>query len=111
MCPFLSSLSLSVCVFCSSLAVVYSLFSLVESITDVAISWVPMYYEVKLVFFLWLQLPLTQGATILYKTYVEKWFLTHEEAIDSHVAWIGELGLDYVQKKSLRERLTSTNLS
>jgi len=28
----------------------------------------PFYYEAKLMFILWLQLPYTEGATILYKT-------------------------------------------
>lgn len=52
-----------------------------------------------------------QGAKVLYQTYIEKWLLENEEAIDEKLGWIGEFGLDYKQKSALRKRLTSRSLS
>merc|ERR1711998_329329 len=50
--------------------VVFSLFTVVEYVADWLISWIPMYYLAKLAFILWLQMPQTKGATLIYRTYV-----------------------------------------
>jgi hypothetical protein len=45
--------------------VVFSLFTVLEYFADWLISWLPLYYLLKLAFILWLQLPQTQGATVV----------------------------------------------
>ena len=43
----------------------------------------PFYYEIKILFILWLILPQTQGATYLYNTFVDPTLTRHEKEIDS----------------------------
>lgn len=42
----------------------------------------PMYWEAKFCFILWLQLPQTRGAELLYEVFVEPLLKKHEQAID-----------------------------
>ena len=63
--------------------VVFSLFTVIEGAADWLISWVPMYYLGKLAFILWLQMPQTQGANLIYKTYILPMLKRHELSIDS----------------------------
>jgi hypothetical protein len=42
----------------------------------------PFYYEIKLLFLLWLQLPGVRGATILFKECVEPYLVDNERRID-----------------------------
>mmetsp|Transcript_8375 Transcript_8375/g.17295 ORF Transcript_8375/g.17295 Transcript_8375/m.17295 type:complete len:178 (-) Transcript_8375:79-612(-) len=62
--------------------VVFSLFTVLEYFADYVISWLPLYYLLKLGFILWLQLPQTQGATQLYIKCVQPLVKKHEEEID-----------------------------
>ena len=61
---------------------VFSLFTVFEYVGDWLISWVPLYYVMKLAFVLWLQLPQTKGATTLYMKYIQPYVKRHEESID-----------------------------
>lgn len=48
--------------------IVFALYCFAESIADIIISfWFPFYYELKVIFVLWLLSPWTRGASILYK--------------------------------------------
>jgi len=47
--------------------VVYSLFTVLESLTDLLLTWVPMYYLMKCGFLVWCFCDRTQGAMILFK--------------------------------------------
>lgn len=48
--------------------IVFALFCVTETITDFIIAfWFPFYYELKVVFVLWLINPWTKGASILYR--------------------------------------------
>lgn len=62
--------------------VVFSLFTVVEYAADWLISWIPLYYLGKLAFILWLQMPQTQGATLIYRTHVLPLLKRHEVSID-----------------------------
>jgi receptor expression-enhancing protein 5/6 len=46
--------------------VVYGFFSVVESISDILLFWVPLYYPLKAGFLVWLYNPKTKGAYLLY---------------------------------------------
>eukprot|EP00898_Chlorokybus_atmophyticus_P001953 jgi/Chlat1/2759/Chrsp187S02939 len=66
--------------------VVFSLFIVVEYIADYLFaSWLPfaaVYYVAKLGFIIWLQLPQTQGANVLYVKAIQPLIKRHEAKID-----------------------------
>ena len=57
--------------------------AVVEYAADWLISWIPLYYVAKLAFILWLQMPQTHGAKIIYTTHVLPLLKRHETSIDS----------------------------
>uniref|UniRef100_A0A914EQ50 Receptor expression-enhancing protein n=1 Tax=Acrobeloides nanus TaxID=290746 RepID=A0A914EQ50_9BILA len=61
---------------------VYALFAFFESISDMFISWLPFYYEFKILFLIYLLCPWTMGASILYRKLVYPWFVRHEDEIE-----------------------------
>jgi len=65
--------------------IVYAFFTTAESIADVFISWLPLYYEVKIVFIIWLLSPATKGASILYRRFIHPRLLQHENKIDKYI--------------------------
>jgi len=65
--------------------VVYSILSVVESMTDLVVFWIPFYYELKLIFLLLLQIPQLGLAALLYQQYVRPFLIKNEEKIDNSV--------------------------
>jgi len=65
--------------------IVYALFITTEAFSDIFLSWLPLYYEVKVVFVIWLVSPATKGASMLYRRYVHPKLAEHEEAIDKYL--------------------------
>ncbi|KAK6044967.1 TB2/DP1, HVA22 family [Cooperia oncophora] len=48
--------------------IVFAMYTLIEALADIFISfWFPFYYQLKIVFVLWLLSPWTKGASILYR--------------------------------------------
>ena len=64
------------------------------------ISWVPFYYEMEVLFLLWLQLPQTQGASWLFDRYIQVHLKSREEAIDRHLAEWSTAGVSKVRTLS-----------
>ncbi|CAG9531567.1 unnamed protein product [Cercopithifilaria johnstoni] len=63
--------------------IVFAFFCFVETIADVIVSfWLPFYYELKIIFVLWLLSPWTKGASILYRKWVHPTLTKHERDID-----------------------------
>jgi len=62
---------------------VFSSFVLLEAMIDYLLFWVPLYYLLKLVFLLWLFLPMTRGATVVYTNVIAPLLRTHKNAIDA----------------------------
>ena len=63
--------------------IVFALFSAIESILDPLLSfWLPFYYEVKVVFLLYLVCPVTMGAEFIYRRWLHPLLCTKEEEID-----------------------------
>ncbi|KAK5654668.1 hypothetical protein OQA88_6991 [Cercophora sp. LCS_1] len=59
---------------------------LVESWTEWFLCWIPFYAYIRLLFLLYLVLPQTQGARIIYQTYVHPWLEDNETAIEDFIA-------------------------
>ncbi|KAN0064371.1 hypothetical protein ACQY0O_002567 [Thecaphora frezii] len=64
---------------------VFACLALVESTVGWTWSWFPFYYELRLVFNLWLVLPQTRGATWLYINHLHPFLQSQEEAIDEFI--------------------------
>ncbi|XP_076064793.1 uncharacterized protein LOC143038922 [Oratosquilla oratoria] len=66
--------------------IVLAFFSLSETVTDLLFgSWVPFYFEFKMVVVLWLLSPATKGASILYRQLIHPWLSRQEENIDAYI--------------------------
>ncbi|OTA62321.1 hypothetical protein K449DRAFT_465099 [Hypoxylon sp. EC38] len=59
---------------------------LVESWTEFILVWVPFYSYMRLFFLLYLVLPQTQGARVLYETYLHPYLEENETAIEDFIA-------------------------
>ncbi|OAA53806.1 TB2/DP1/HVA22-related protein [Niveomyces insectorum RCEF 264] len=66
--------------------VVLSCALLVESWTAWLLVWVPFYAYLRLAALLYLVLPQTQGARVIYQTHVHPWLARHEARIDDGIA-------------------------
>jgi len=64
---------------------IFALFTTVEWALDLVGAYLPLYYEAKLAFMVWLVAERFQGATVLCKKYVEPLLLQHQGAIDEHL--------------------------
>lgn len=65
--------------------IVFALFTSVETISDVFLSWFPFYYEIKIIFLVWLLSPATKGSSILYRKFVHPQLLRREHKIDEMI--------------------------
>ncbi len=61
------------------------MFVILELFADNLISWLPLYYEAKIAFVVWLTLPRFRGATILYDKVVHQYMLRYEPEIDAGI--------------------------
>jgi len=66
--------------------IIFALFTAGETFADMFISWLPLYYEIKIVFIIWLLSPATKGSSILYRKFVHPRLVKHEKAIDLYIA-------------------------
>ncbi|XP_077476562.1 receptor expression-enhancing protein 5 isoform X1 [Stigmatopora argus] len=67
--------------------VVYGLFSIAESFSDIFLFWFPFYYGGKCIFLMWCMAPVTwNGSELLYKRVIRPFFLKHQAAVDEVVS-------------------------
>ena len=82
--------------------VVLSCFSLFDYWTWFILSWLPFYAYLRLIVLSYLVLPQTQGAKLLYQTYVHPFLSHHEKEIDSLITSTHEravaAGLGYIKR-------------
>jgi len=63
--------------------VVFALFTVVESFTDLFLYWIPFYHLMKMAFLVWCYLPHTMGALGIYKRIIEPFLIKHERVFDA----------------------------
>ncbi|NWW44496.1 REEP4 protein, partial [Pedionomus torquatus] len=76
--------------------IVFALFmaTATESFTDLLISWLPFYYEMKMAFVIWLLSPYTRGASLLYRKFVHPMLSRKEKEIDTFIVQARERGCE-----------------
>lgn len=73
--------------------IVFALFTCVETFSDILVSfWLPFYYELKILFVLWLLSPATKGSSILYRKFVHPQFMKREQEIDEYITTARDRG-------------------
>ncbi|KAG7463108.1 hypothetical protein MATL_G00191870 [Megalops atlanticus] len=65
--------------------IVFALFTVVETIADLSISWFPLYYEIKIAFVIWLLSPYTRGASLIYRKFLHPLLSSKEREIDDYI--------------------------
>lgn len=64
--------------------VVFALFSVLEFFSDILLSWFPLYWLAKCLFFAWCFIPSQMnGADVIYKRIIRPFFMKHQTEIDS----------------------------
>lgn len=90
--------------------IVFALFSAIETFTDVLLSWLPFYYEVKILFVIWLLLPVTKGSSHLYKRFVHPHFAKKEKEIDQYIDQYSKKGYTTLLSLGTRGLTYATNV-
>ncbi|XP_051722822.1 receptor expression-enhancing protein 3a [Ctenopharyngodon idella] len=65
--------------------IVFALYTVVETITDLSLAWFPVYYELKMAFVFWLLSPYTRGASVLYRKFLHPMLASKERDIDEYI--------------------------
>jgi receptor expression-enhancing protein 1/2/3/4 len=66
--------------------IVFALVTVTEEVADLFLNfWFPLYYELKILFLVWLLSPSTRGATFLYRQVIHPTLSNREEDIDDFV--------------------------
>ncbi|XP_050889230.1 HVA22-like protein i [Lathyrus oleraceus] len=75
--------------------IIVALFTVLEKFLDIFIAWLPMYGEVKLVFFVYMWYPKTKGTSYIYETVLRPYVSRHENDIDRTLQEWKARGWDY----------------
>ena len=87
-----------------SARIVMAVFSVFELVGDMLVSWLPLYYEAKIVLIIWLSLPQTKGSERLYAQLIEPWLLKNESDIDAPTEIVSQHisdGVSHIRSASL----------
>ncbi|NXW01490.1 REEP3 protein, partial [Fregetta grallaria] len=74
--------------------IVFALYTVTETITDLTVSWFPLYYELKIAFFFWLLSPYTRGASLIYRKFLHPLLSSKEREIDEYIVQAKERGYE-----------------
>ncbi|KAK3723843.1 hypothetical protein QZH41_019530 [Actinostola sp. cb2023] len=81
--------------------IVFAIFTTVELFADLLLGvWFPFYYELKIIFMIWLLSPTTKGSTILYRKFVHPWLSSHENEIDAYLNQARDSGYETLVRVS-----------
>nr|QDL88556.1 HVA22-like protein g-like isoform X1 [Cymbidium sinense]QDL88557.1 HVA22-like protein g-like isoform X2 [Cymbidium sinense]QDL88558.1 HVA22-like protein g-like isoform X3 [Cymbidium sinense]QDL88559.1 HVA22-like protein g-like isoform X4 [Cymbidium sinense] len=82
--------------------ILVAVLTVLERVGDTFISWLPMYSEAKVAFFVYLWYPKTRGATYVYETFLQPYVSSHENEIDRNLLELktraGDFAVVYWQK-------------
>ncbi|KAF5202244.1 Hva22-like protein i [Thalictrum thalictroides] len=82
--------------------ILVALLTVFERVGDTFISWVPMYSEAKLAFFIYLWYPKTKGTTYVYDSFFRPYIAKHETEIDRNLLELktraGDMAILYWQR-------------
>jgi len=92
--------------------VVFSITSSAEEVAEKVVSYLPGYYVLKVIFLVWLMLPKTRGAVLLYKNFILPLLKKYEPILDQKfleaqlivmqcLKELRENGTDYIKKNLL----------
>ncbi|KPP76820.1 receptor expression-enhancing protein 3-like [Scleropages formosus] len=65
--------------------IVFALYTVVETVMDLTVSWFPLYYEIKIAFVIWLLSPYTRGASLIYRKCLHPLLSSKEREIDDYI--------------------------
>uniref|UniRef100_A0A672KWD0 Receptor expression-enhancing protein n=1 Tax=Sinocyclocheilus grahami TaxID=75366 RepID=A0A672KWD0_SINGR len=65
--------------------IIFALFTVVETVTDLTVAWFPLYYEIKVAFVIWLLSPYTRGASVIYRKALHPLLSSKEREIDDYI--------------------------
>ncbi|XP_076005723.1 receptor expression-enhancing protein 3 [Genypterus blacodes] len=65
--------------------IVFALYTVVETVTDLTVAWFPLYYELKIAFVIWLLSPYTRGASLIYRKCLHPLLSSREREIDDYI--------------------------
>ncbi|MCL7033193.1 hypothetical protein MKW94_019654 [Papaver nudicaule] len=82
--------------------ILVAMLTVFERVGDTFVSWVPMYSEAKLAFFIYLWYPKTMGTTYVYDSFFRPYIAKHEPEIDRNLLELktraGDMAILYWQK-------------
>ncbi|GAV60294.1 TB2_DP1_HVA22 domain-containing protein, partial [Cephalotus follicularis] len=82
--------------------ILVAMLTICERVGDAFISWLPMYSEAKLAFYIYLWYPKSKGTIYIYNTILKPIVAKHETEIDGHILELktraGEIAVIYWQK-------------
>ncbi|CAK9195684.1 unnamed protein product [Sphagnum troendelagicum] len=85
--------------------IIIAVLTVSERVGDVLVSWVPMYSEAKLAFFIYLWYPRSKGTTCVYTTFLQPFVSRHELDIDQNLNELrtraGEMAVMWWQRGSV----------
>ncbi|XP_065176132.1 receptor expression-enhancing protein 2-like [Sycon ciliatum] len=82
--------------------VVFAFFTTAETFGDIFLSWVPLYYEIKILFLIWLLAPATKGSSILYRKFVHPYLMKNEREIDNYIERASQNGVGLLRRAGQR---------
>ncbi|XP_062201340.1 HVA22-like protein i isoform X2 [Phragmites australis] len=94
--------------------ILVALLTVLERFGDASISWLPLYSEAKLMFFIYLWCPRTKGTTYVYETFFRPYISQHENDIDRNIlefrARASDMLIVYWQKSATLGQNTFFNI-
>ncbi|XP_010416462.1 PREDICTED: putative HVA22-like protein g [Camelina sativa] len=82
--------------------IIVAVLTISERVGDALVSWLPMYSEAKLAFFIYLWFPKTKGTTYVYDSFFRPYISKHEDEIDRSLIEVrtraGNMAMIYLQK-------------
>ena len=77
---------------------VYAVFTFIDLFAGFIMKFLPFYFLIKLIFLIWLFMPNTQGAVVVYNLVISKLFKKYEKKIDTQFEKLTQKGKEVLQK-------------